>query len=212
LSAFTYYPLSSNMVDLFVKKSSGALSFGGEVSWLTGSAAPSGDLNALALTANAAYDFSKVKTYFDVLYASGDANPGSHMNGFVLLHRNRSPGLILGRELLGPYASTVTGQGNPGYYGDNGTFSGVLSFRPGLRIDWSTSWTTGLEVLIARKAVTTASDNASLGVEIDANVTHAVYKNFNIGLDLGYLFPGNGLRVVNPKAPFAARGTLSLKF
>jgi hypothetical protein len=205
------YPLSANFVDLYVKKTVGDLNFGGEVGWLSGTAAPSGNLNAFGLMANATYDFHKVKAYVDFLYASGDSNFASHLNGFTVLNRNRSPGLILGQQLLGPYASDLVGYGSLLYYGDPGDFSGILYLTPGVRVDWSTAWASGLEFIIPRKA-TTASDSASLGFEIDGNVTHTVYKNFDIGLDLGYLFPGDGLRVQNPKGVFATRGTVALKF
>jgi hypothetical protein len=211
LSGQMAYPLSANFVDLYVKKTVGDLNFGGEVGWLSGTAAPSGNLNAFGLMANATYDFHKVKAYVDFLYASGDSNFASHLNGFTVLNRNRSPGLILGQQLLGPYASDLVGYGSLLYYGDPGDFSGILYLTPGVRVDWSTAWASGLEFIIPRKA-TTASDSASLGFEIDGNVTHTVYKNFDIGLDLGYLFPGDGLRVQNPKGVFATRGTVALKF
>ena len=53
---------------------------------------------------------------------------------------------------------------------------------------------------------------ARAGVEIDLGTDYAVYKNFDLGVNLGYLFAGAGLGVPNPQGAFAFRTTLSLKF
>jgi len=39
-----------------------------------------------------------------------------------------------------------------------------------------------------------------------------VYKNFDLGLNLGVLFPGTGLGVAGPATVFAVRTTAALKF
>ena len=194
---------------------------GGEVGWISGSGVnlsgqKTDNLNAFATALNGSYEYHKIKGFLEFLYASGDANAtGDHLNGFVILHRNRRPGLILGRELLGPYAGNQVGVGSPVYYGNSGSFSGVFYLRPGLRVDWSSAWTSGLEVIIAQKAAVQEGEARSLGVEVDLGSDYVLYKNFEIGLNLGYLFPGKGLVAAgapSPEAPFALRTTASLKF
>jgi hypothetical protein len=126
------YPLNVNVIDAYLKKSSGYLSYGGEVAWASGSALDYGgggldDMNAFGFLLNAAVDYRKVKSFIEVVYASGDANLNdSTMTGFVLMHRNRRPGLILGRELLGTYYGNNVGLGTPFAYGNQDSFSGVL--------------------------------------------------------------------------------------
>src|SRR5690606_13479087 len=150
--------------------------------------------------------YHKVKAFVELLYAGGDADlSDNQLNGFVLLHRNRRPGLILGRELLGPYASNHVGYGSPVVYGDGGTFSGTIYARPGVRVDWSRNWASGVEVIYAQKATAASGDSSSLGVEVDVGTEYSVYRNFDMGLTFGYLFPGGGLRVPDPKGVFAAR-------
>jgi hypothetical protein len=212
-------PLSNNLIDVYLKKTSGALTYGGELSWISGTAidyAGSGspqDLNAFSFALNAAADYRKLKAYVEVLFASGDADLNSGpMTGFSLLNRNRRPGLILGRELLGSYYGNNVALGSPLVYGNNGAFSGVLYFRPGVRFEWSSSITSMFEVVIARKAAVQASEASDLGVEFDLGTQYALYRNFKTGVDLGLLLPGNGLRVTNPSAAFAVRLSGSLTF
>ncbi len=213
------YPQSNNILDVYLKQTFGYFSIGGEVGWLSGDAFDyNGDgkqdnLNAFGLMVNTAFDYHSFKAFLEFLYASGDNNlNGDHLNGFVLLHRNRSVGLILGQELLGPYYSSHVGFGNPTIYGNNDVFSGVYFFRPGVRFDWSPTWSSGLEVIIASKAAAAAGEEKSLGVEIDLGTEYGVYKNFDLGLNLGYLFSGKGLRVADPKGVFALRTTAALRF
>src|SRR5262249_55507838 len=146
-------------------------SFGGEVGWLSGTSAYKGNignLNALALTLNAAFELHSFKAFIEGLYASGDSNLNAgHLDGFVLLHRNRSPGLILGHELLGNYAGDGEGLGNPLMYGNQDSFSGIFYLHPGIRVDWAPSFSTGAEMVLARKAAVQAGESANLGVEID---------------------------------------------
>jgi hypothetical protein len=210
------YPTSNYVVDAYVKKTIDQFTFGGEVGWATGNAVtPFGGpvtMSAVGAIANITYEYHKVKGFVDFLYASGDSNlAGGHMNGFVLLHRNRRPGLILGRELLGPYSGNNAAQGSLFYYGTASTFSGAWYLRPGFRVDWSDTWGTGIEFIYAQKAVT-AGDAANLGFEVDLGVDHAFYKNFDVGLDLGYLFAGAGLGAGTSQGVFAVRTTASLKF
>ena len=210
------HPLSNNVLDIYVKKTIDYFTIGGEVGWMTGTAVDfnnSGspdELNALGVMLNVSYDYHKVKAFLDFLYASGDATLSDRLNGFILLHRNRRPGLILGRELLGAAYGNNVGHGSPLYYGTSG-FSGVYYFRPGFRVDWSPSWASGLEVIIANKAVTGAGENGHLGVELDVGTDHAFYKNFDLGLQLGYLFPGKGIATAAPGV-FAVRTTASIRF
>ena len=212
------YPTADYIVDVYLKKTVDQFSFGGEVAWVTGTGiTPTNGpvpVNALGAMANITYDNHSIKAFLDFLYASGDSNlSGGHMNGFVLLHRNRSPGLILGRELLGNYTGNTAGMGSLVYYGAPNTFSGVYYFRPGFRVDWSETWGTGIEVLVAQKAATLGpADPANLGVEVDLGVDHAFYKNFDAGLDLGYLFAGAGLGASSGVGVFAVRGTVAVKF
>jgi len=219
LSNKTPYPLSNNVVDLYLKKTLGYLTLGGEVGWIVGTAAGySGNgvpdnLNAFAVTLNASYEVHRLKIFTDFLYASGDNNlNGGHLNGFVLLHRNRRPGLILGRELLGPYYTNLVGYGSPVVYGAQDTFSGVIYLRPGVRFDWTPSLSSGLELILAQKAAVTDTDSKNLGIEVDIGTEFAMYKNFDLGGQVGYLFPGDGLQVPNPKGAFAGRATAALKF
>ncbi len=213
------YPSSNNAVDVYLKKTMGYFTVGGEVGWLTGDAfdydgnGKADSLNALGVLLSTSYEYHRVKGFVEFLYASGDSNLlGDHLNGFVTLHRNRRPGLILGRELLGLYHSNSAGQGSLVVYGDPDTFSGVMYVRPGIRVDWSPSWASGVEFIIAQKATAAAGESKSLGVEVDLGTEYAVYKNFDLGVNLGYLFSGAGLRVANPRGVFAFRTTAALRF
>lgn len=219
LASKTSWPASNNLVDVYFKKTSGAFTIGGELAWLSGTAtdfANSGaknNLSAIGLTLNTSYEFSKVKAFLEFVYASGDTNLNdSQTSAFTVLHRNRRPGLILGRELLGPYNSSAVGQGSTLWYGGNDAFSGTMYFRPGVRIDWTSDWASGIELIIARKAVA-AGGSENLGVEIDLGADHAVYKNFGLGMHFGYLIAGAGLGGGNnAPGPFALRATASVSF
>jgi hypothetical protein len=200
LAQQTPYPLNNFVLDLYAKKVIDYFTIGGEASWLSGTAVDYNNngvydtLNAFAFTLNTSYDFHKLKIFADFLYASGDSNLGAdHLNGFVLLNRNRRPGLILGRELLGNFNSNTVGQGSLVWYGNPGGFSGVYYLRPGLRVDWSQQWSSGIEAVIAQKAATQAGEPSNLGVEIDIGGEHEFYENFDLGLTFGYLFPGDGI-------------------
>lgn len=218
LSVKSPWPLSNNLVDAYFKKKSGAFTLGGELAWLNGTATDyandgKDNMSAIGLTLNVSYDFAKVKTFMEFVYASGDSNLNSgDMGGFVVLNRNRRPGLILGRELLGPYNSGAVAQGSAVVYGAQDTFSGVMFFRPGIRIDWTSDWASGIEVIVARKAATAPGDSANLGVEIDLGAEHAVYKNFGLGFNLGYLIAGSGISAAKNTNPFAFRATASVSF
>jgi hypothetical protein len=199
----------------------GSFSIGGEAAWLTGNAGDyNGDgqndtLNAIGATVRAQYESHSVKAFLDFMYASGDSNLGAnHMNGFVLLHRNRRPGLILGREILGPYAGNGNnvGLGSCVIYGNTNSFSGCYYFRPGVKVDWSPSWSSGIEVIVAKKAAVQAGEAAHLGTEIDIGTEYAVYQNFNLGVNLGYLIAGDGLGKASPSGVFGFRMMAGLKF
>ncbi|MBI4404567.1 MAG: hypothetical protein HY537_10420, partial [Deltaproteobacteria bacterium] len=160
-----------------------------------------------------AFEKHSVRIFMDFGYASGDANLNSdHLNGFVLLHRNKRVGLILGRELLGNYAGDHVGQGSMVAYGNPDSFSGVIYLRPGLRLEWSPSWASGIELVLAQKASAQDGEPKNLGFEIDLGTEHAMYRNFTVGGDLGMLFPGSGLGVSDPHMPIALRLTAALKF
>jgi len=222
LATKTPYPLSNNFLDLYIKKTAGYFTFGGEIAWLSGDAVDyDGDganggtdtLNAYAALLTASYEYHKVKAFIEFLYASGDDDlNGDHLNGFVVLNRNRGRSLILGKELLGLYHGPFVGYGSLMVYGNNDTVSGVYYLRPGFRVDWDESWSTGVEAMIARKAVVAPGDNANLGVELDLGVTYGVYRNFDLGANVALLFPGLGLRVADPKTAFALRTTAVIKF
>lgn len=210
-------PLSNNAVDLYLKKTSGYLTYGGEVSWLNGNAVTTtgaiADLNAFGVLLNVALDYRKVKTFLEFVYATGDSdtNAGT-LSAFTLLHRNRRPGLILGRELLGNYVGNNVGLGTPLAYGNANAFSGILYVRPGVKIDWSTSLSSGIEMVIAQKASTQAGESANLGIEIDAGADYAIYKNFHLGADFGLLLAGAGIGAPTTGAAFALRATAALTF
>lgn len=219
LSAKMPYPMSNNIVDAYLKKTVGYFTFGGEIAWLTGKAwdyngnGIPDSLNAIGGLLSTSYEYHKIKAFMEILYAGGDSNLNAdHLSGFVLLHRNRRPGLILGHELLGPYMGNNVGLGSLVVYGNADTFSGVIYVRPGFKFDWSRSWSSGIEFVIARKAVAAPGDNHNLGGEVDVGTEYQVYQDFDLGLTLGYLVAGTGLRVANPRGPFAIRFTSSLKF
>lgn len=216
--SLTPYPLSNHVVDVYVKKTVRYFTFGGEVSWTGGDAVDFNgangldSLNAFGVAANISYEAHQLKVFLDFLYASGDGNLNdNNLSGFVLLHRNRHPGLILGRELLGTFHGNHVGLGSVVAYGTPGTYSGVLFFKPGIRIDWSQDWSTGLEAIIAYKAAVAAGEATALGVEFDLGVEHTVYENCTLGGAAGLLLPGSGLQGAS-SAAFALRATLGVSF
>ena len=215
-------PKNNNAVDVYLKKTTGRFTFGGEVTWLSGkvyalTGGGEADLNAFGALANITYSHHKLKLFTEAVYATGDKNinDGSSTS-FSLLHLNRArPGLILGRELLGKYHGNNVGQGNLLVYGADGSFSGLLYVRPGLRIDWSPAWASGVELIFARKATTADGDNANLGWELDFGTDYNVYRNFDLGLNLGFAFPGEGIPLEaggERKSIFAIRTTAALRF
>lgn len=223
LAAWTPYPKNNNAIDVYLKKTTGRFTFGGEVTWLSGKAYDIGgdgiddDLNAFGALGNITFAYHKIKIFSEVLYASGDKNVKDNSStAFSLLHLNRArPGLILGRELLGNLYGNSVSQGNLLVYGNQDAFSGVLYVRPGFRVDWSPSWASGVEAVIARKAATQNGENASLGWELDFGTDYNVYKNFDLGLNAGFAFPGDGIPLPTSgerKMIFAVRTTAALKF
>lgn len=221
LSAKTPFPRNNHVVDVYLKKTFGSFSIGGELAWLTGVAADyNGDgkddtMSAIGSTVRLQYEAHAVRAFLDFTYASGDNDLNDNtMNGFVLLNRNRRPGLILGRELLGPYAGNGnhTGAGSCVVYGNKDSFSGCYYLRPGVKVEWSPSWSSGIEVIIAQKSAVQPGESATLGTEIDIGTDYAVYQNFNLGLNLGYLFAGDGLRKPSPNGVFGLRIMAGLKF
>lgn len=234
LSTHLPYPLNNNVVDIYLRKTVSYFTLGGEVNWITGEAnrykpdtntgSKNANLNAVAATANITYEYHKVKGFMEFLYASGDSNLNNEeLTGFVLLHPNRRAGFILGRELLGKYSSVDDGAGKAGngslvVYGNENAFSGVYFLRPGLRIDWSPSLASGLEVVHALKASVQDGEQRSLGTEIDLGTDYSVYKNFDLGVNVGVLFPGKGILsamssdVDKNYTVFGFRTTASLKF
>ena len=219
LSNKTPYARSNDVVNVYLKKTMGRLTMGGELAWLSGEAidyngnGTPDSLNGLGVLLSASYEIHTVKGFIDALYVSGDANLNDdNNNGFVLMNRNRRPGLILGRELLGPYYGNNAGLGSLLVYGDADTYSGVIYVRPGVRIEWSKSWASALEIIYAQKATVSATDTKNLGLEVDFGTDYSVYRNFDLGAKLGYLFAGAGLRVGAPKNVFALSMTASLTF
>jgi hypothetical protein len=213
-------PLSANVIDIYLKKTSGYFSYGGEISWISGNSvdfsgslgSPAG-LNAFGMLFNVGVNYRKVKSFFEVMYIGGDSELNdNNLTGFTLAHRNRRPGLILGRELLGPYYGNNVALGTPFAYGSDGTFSGVLYFRPGVKVEWSPTLTSAVEVIFARKAADLATADMNLGLEIDVGTEYALYKNFKLGVDVGFLSPGAGLGVASGSAAFAFRSTAALTF
>lgn len=215
-------PKNNNAIDVYLKKTTGRFTFGGEVTWLSGKAyalagGGEADLNAFGALANITYSHHKLKLFTEAVYATGDKNINdSSSTSFSLLHLNRArPGLILGRELLGQYHDNNVSQGNLLVYGANGSFSGLLYVRPGLRIDWSPAWASGVEVIFARKATTADGDNANLGWELDLGTDYNVYRNFDLGVNLGFAFPGEGIPLPvggERKSIIAIRTTAALRF
>jgi len=217
------FPLNNHVLDLYIQKTMRRFTFGGEVSWITGDAidydggGAADSLSAFAVFANITYEYHKFKAFLDFLYATGDDALGNgELSGFVLLHRNKRPGLILGRELLGtsfgPALQDSVGLGSLVAYGSGTTYSGVIYLVPGVTIEWAQGWTTGVEVIWARKAAEVAGMSKALGLEIDVATDYRVYKNAVLGLAFGVLIPGDGLGVTGPQGPFAIRGTLGLEF
>lgn len=218
LAANSPYPHSNNVLDAYLRKSWGGFTVGGELTWLKGdSFAYKGgalqEMDAWGAIFNVSYQTHKIKMFTEFLYAGGDNNlSDADLKGFVLLNRNRSPGLILGKELLGPYSGNGSGLGTYMAYSSPDTFSGVYYVRPGFRIDWSPAWASGLEVIHARKAAVLSGEDAVLGTEIDVGTDYNVYKNFDLGGNFGVLFPGKGIQVTDPQTIFGFRMTSSLRF
>ena len=217
------YPKNNNAIDVYLKKTTGRFTFGGEVTWISGKAySLSGagvddDLNAFGALGNITFSYHKLKAFTEAVYATGDTNINdNNSTAFSLIHLNRArPGLILGRELLGQYHGNSVSQGNLLIYGKQNSFSGLLYVRPGIRLDWSPSWASGVEVIIARKASTQAGESANLGWELDLGTDYSVYKNFDLGLNAGFAFPGEGIPLPTAgerKMIFAVRTTAALKF
>lgn len=218
LARQTPFPLSNHVLDLYVKKGLGAFTVGGEFSYLAGKALDFGgdgatdDLGAFALLARASYEKHQLKAYAEVLYATGDDNNNDNtQSGFLLLHRNRRPGLILGRELLGPYAQNAVSQGSCVAYSGANTFSGCLYAKVGASYDWTSTITTGLDFIYARKVAVGAGEDPALGFEIDAGVSYLLYQNFVVGANAGFLMPGAGIGP-DTGTSFALRGTAALNF
>lgn len=219
LASKSPYPHSNNVLDAYLRKSVGSFTFGGELSWLKGDAYDYNgggnfqDMDAWGAMLNVTYQGHKVKAFAEFLYAGGDNDlTDKDLKGFVLLNRNRSPGLILGKELLGPYAGNGAGRGSLTVYGDRDSFSGVYYFRPGIRVDWSPAWASGLEVIHARKAAVKDGEESVLGTEIDLGTDYNVYKNFDLGANFAVLFPGKGIQVLDTVTIFGFRTTASLRF
>lgn len=215
------YPKNNNAVDVYLKKTAGRFTFGGEVTWLSGTAYDlSGgngqvDLNAFGAMGNITFSYHKIKAFTEVVYAGGDNDINNNTStAFSLIHLNRArPGLILGRELLGQYHGNTVSQGNLLVYGNQNSFSGLLYIRPGFRVDWSPAWASGVELIIARKAATQNGENANLGWELDFGTDYNVYKNFDLGLNVGLASPGQGIQTNGErKNIFAVRTTAALKF
>ena len=223
LANSTPYPKNNNAIDVYLKKTTGRLTYGGEVTWISGKAYDLGgdgsedDLSAFGAMGNITYAYHKFKAFTEVVYASGDKNTkDNNSTGYSLLHLNRArPGLILGRELIGPYHGNTVSQGNLLVYGGNDSFSGLLYVRPGVRIDWSPTWASGVEVIVARKAAPKDGESANLGWEIDLGTDYSIYRNFDLGVNVGLAFPGDGIPLASGgerKSIFAVRTTAALKF
>lgn len=228
LKDHTPYPLNANVVDFYLRKTVGYFTLGGEANWMTGEAnnykaasSKNATLNALATTVNVTYEFHRLKAFTEFLYAGGDSNLNDdQLTGFVLLHPNRRAGFILGRELLGTLSSNGTDPGKVGngsmvVYGNQDSFSGVIFARPGIRFDWSSSLATGLEVIYAIKAASQNGEEKHLGTEIDLGTDYSAYKNFDLGVNVGVLFPGKGITArmnLEQRSIFGFRTTASLRF
>jgi hypothetical protein len=131
--------------------------------------------------------------------------------GFLLLHRNRRPGLILGRELLGPFASHAVSQGSCVAYSGANTFSGCLYGKLGASYDWTSTLSTGLDFIHAQKAAVGAGESASLGFEVDLGASYLLYQNFTLGANVGLLLPSAGIGP-NTDSAFALRTSAALQF
>lgn len=220
------YPKNNNAIDVYLKKTTGRFTYGGEVTWISGKAYDLGgdgtedDLSAFGAMGSITYAYHKFKAFTEVVYASGDKDTKDNTaTGYSLLHLNRArPGLILGRELIGQFHSTngnTVSQGNLLVYGQGDNFSGLLFIRPGVRIDWSPTWASGVEVIFAKKATVQEGENANLGWEIDLGTDYNIYRNFNLGINAGFAFPGEGIEIPSGgerKMIFAVRTTAALKF
>jgi hypothetical protein len=206
------------VIGVYLKKTSGYFTFGGEFSWLSGNATDGNgnvnDLSAIAALVNGVFDYHNIKGFLEVLYAGGDSDlTNTQQTGFMLLNRNRRPGLILGREIIGQYHGNNVNQGSLVYYGAATSFSGVIYIRPGFRWEWSPSWASGVELIYAQKAAVQVGESANLGIEIDVGTEYNIYKNLQLGVNGAYLFAGNGLLTSGTATnAYAVRSTVSLKF
>jgi len=225
LAGTTPYPLNNHMINAYIRKTFKRFTLGGEISWITGDATDlngdkfADDLNAFAAYANITYEYHQIKAYLNFLYASGDdAVANGSLDGFVLLHRNKRPGIILGHELLGSLAGDDAGLGSVVAYGSaptslpGGVFSGAIYAVPGFSYEWAQSWRSGIEIIWAQKAKESGGAAKDLGVEIDVATDYQVHKNAVLGLVFGFLIAGDGLGVPSPKNPLAFKGTLGLVF
>ncbi len=216
IAGTTPFPSTNNLVDLYIKKTVRYFSFGGELAWAGGDAFDgNGDnaadsLSSFSVLLNAAYETSSLKAFLDFMYVSGDGNyADGSFSGFALLNRNRHAGLIMGQELMGALHvsdGNSVGLGGLFAYGGANVFSGVYLIRPGVRIDWSQNWSSGIEVIWARMV---EGANKNLGLEVDLGLEHQVYKNCAFGLNAGYLFAGSAL---GNGGVFLAKGTLGVTF
>ncbi len=209
-------PFNSHVIDVYLKKSVGYFTFGGEFGWLSGSAFDydgigTGDsLNAFGSVFNVTFEYHKIKALFDLIFASPDNNLNdNNLSGFIILNRNRRMGLILGKELLGNYHGNGANLGSLVVYGNDGTFSGLLGLKPGFRVEWSSDWSSWIDLIWASKL---NNESKNLGVEIDIGADYSVYRNLDLHLTVGYLIPGNGLRVNNPQGAFGIQFCGNLRF
>lgn len=219
LASAAPHPKSNNILDIYLKKTTGYFTLGAEVGWLSGTsfdtAGDEKNLNAFGAVANVTFEYHDIKSFLEVLYASGDNDLSDTLRGFVMVHPNRvRPGIILGQELIGSYHANAIDHGRLDIYGNTNSYSGVLFFRPGFRVDWSPAWASGIEFIYAKKAATQGGEDASLGFEVDLGTDYNVYKNFDLGLNLGFAFPGKGMPTATGehKMIFGLRTTAVLKF
>lgn len=215
------YPSENTVVDFYLKKTLKYFTLGGDVAWTSGSAFDynsdnvKDDFEAFALLANVTYDSHSIKAFVEGLYASGDSDLNSgRLDGFVILNRNRRAGFLLGRHLLGSqhvnstYPNGSTDNGSFAAYSDANSYAGLFYIRPGFQVRWSSEWSSGVELVWARKAASASGQN-SLGVELDIGTDYQVYKNCNLGFQFGVLFPGKGLGNTSA-TPFGVRATLGI--
>jgi len=217
--------VTNNLLDVYLRKSLGYFTFGGEVAWLSGTSTDyngtnniATDLNGFAALGSLSYEYHKIKLFTELMYVSGDDDlTNTKSSAFILIHRNRQRGGLIFRELIGSPAvasGNNAGQGTFLAYGNTTAFSGFILFRPGFRVDWSPSWASGIEVLWVKKASTQSGEESGIGTEIDLGTDYSVYKNFDLGVAAAFLFPGKGVVPANTdtKMIFGFHTTASLKF